>query len=889
MEKTTIEELTEELQALGLPEKQALDTARNVPLATQFLSFVHPPPTSSSSSSSPSSSSAPIDKAKASLLLRWATAVVSKLKDKSEERKRVGAAHILNGNLANAAQVDAALQFLANGDGAVDEDVFKKECGVGVSMTKEEVKGIVLEYVKSSEKAQEMRWGWLGKTTGELKKLAQLKWSNPMDLKTSVDEVFLEIFGPKKNEVQAPVATATATTGGSKPANKTTAAAPGSASQVKNKAAPSPDPNLASSKELSSSASEPSIFEIGMLSQLHPPGGNPQTDPALVTQHLQATGGKVVTRFPPEPNGFLHIGHSKAIAINFGYAAHHGGKCILRYDDTNPEAEEQVYIDSILDMVRWLGFEPAHITYSSDYFDQLYALAEQLILLDKAYVCFCTGAEIKANRGGEERGPRKACAHRTLPVETSLEEFRKMKEGRYGPNEIILRMKQDLEDGNPQMWDLVAYRVLNASHHRTKDQWKIYPTYDFTHCLVDSFENITHSLCTTEFIQSRVSYEWLCHALNVYTPRQTEYGRLNLEGTVMSKRKIMKLVKEGHVEGWDDPRLYTLIALRRRGVPPEAILKFVNSLGVATAVSNIAIHRFEQTVRQHLELTTPRLMMVLQPIKVTIENLPEEHLEFIERPVHPKVPEMGTIRVPFTRVIYIERDDFSLVDSEDFFRLTPTRAVGLLQIPFPIKCVSWTLDPHSNLVTQVTCRYDNERPVTKANKPKAYIHWVAHSDALHSPVRIDQIKIYKTLFKSANPAALDNFLTDVDTRSLEVLEQSLVEVGFWSVCERLIQDAMTKNTTSSANKHGDDLRIAAVGLENVRFQGMRNSYFTLDKTCILTPSSSSGADTHATAAATSGIGDAPAKPLFDHVHPGNRLVLNRIVSLKEDSGKNKSV
>ncbi|KAH9445617.1 hypothetical protein Pst134EB_023453 [Puccinia striiformis f. sp. tritici] len=852
MEKTKIEELSEKLKGFGLLDKQALDTARNVPLATQFINFIEPTNT-------------PIDKSKASLLLRWSTAVVTKLKDKSAERSQIGAQHILNGNLSSPAQVDAAIEFLSAGDGNVDEEVFKRECGVGISMSKEEVKTIVLNYVRSSEKAQELKWAWLGKTTGEIKKLEALKWCNPIDLKSSVDESFLELFGPKDAQ---PVAT---------PSSKSTTGT-NSTKAKKNPSSDSKSAALSSSKE-SSSASEPSIFEVGMLSQLYAPGGNPQTDPKLTQEHLKATGGKVVTRFPPEPNGFLHIGHSKAIAINFGYAAHHGGKCILRYDDTNPEAEEQIYIDSIVDIIRWLGFEPAEITYSSDYFGKLYELAEQLILIDKAYVCFCTGAEIKANRGGEERGPRKACVHRTLPVETSLAEFRKMRDGHYQPNQIILRMKQDLEDGNPQMWDLVAYRILNASHHRTQDQWKIYPTYDFTHCLVDSFENISHSLCTTEFIQSRVSYEWLCHALNVYTPRQTEYGRLNLEGTVMSKRKIMKLVNEGHVEGWDDPRLYTLIALRRRGVPPEAILKFVNSLGVATAVSNIAIHRFEQTVRQHLELTTPRLMMVLKPIKVTIENLPGDHLEFIDRAVHPKVPEMGSVRVPFTNVIYIEREDFSLVDSEDFFRLTPTRPVGLFQVPYPIKCKSWTTDPTSGLVTELVCTYENDKPVTKANKPKAYIHWIAHSESLHSPVKVHETRIYKTLFKSTNPASLDDFLTDVDSNSLEIVHGSLLETGFWSVCESSIHAGLNKNKNPVQESSSKTLDLSTVGLENVRFQGMRTAYFTLDKASILKPSSTSPDSINQAS-------DSQGQPrLFDHDSQQDQLVLNWIVSLKEDSGK----
>lgn len=497
-----------------------------------------------------------------------------------------------------------------------------------------------------------------------------------------------------------------------------------------------------------------------------------------------------------------------------------------------------------------------------------------------------TGPEIKANRGGEERGPRKACVHRSFSPDHSLKEFRKMRSGDYKPNEIILRMKQDLEDGNPQMWDLVAYRVLEASHHRTGTDWKIYPTYDFTHCLVDSFENITfvfyrsmvsnldcsfrlisflsafflftrHSLCTTEFIQSRVSYEWLCHALEIYTPKQTEYGRLNLEGTVMSKRKIMKLVQEGHVEGWDDPRLYTLIALRRRGVPPEAILKFVNSLGVATSVTNIATHRFEQTIRQHLELVTPRLMMVLDPIKVIITNLSPDHREIIERPLHPKVPEMGTIQTTFTQEIYIERSDFSEVDSDDFFRLTPSKPVGLFQVPYPIRFQSLTTDPLTGKVESLMCEYVNEVKITKANKPKAYIHWIS----AHHHLKIEETRIYKPLFKSANPAGLDNFLNDVDQNSLEIVKGSMIENGMIEVSKKLLNQAQQNQKTKQAE----------VGLENVRFQGMRTAYFTIDKTSNLSR-------------LLFGKEGQEAKEEEAKVKE-EKWVLNWIVSLKEDAGK----
>ncbi|KAH9810281.1 tRNA synthetases class I, catalytic domain-containing protein [Melampsora americana] len=838
MSTSTLDELVIELKKLGLPEKQAIDTARNPNLANQFIHF--------NQTLISTESVTDILPKHATLLLKWSTACVSKLKDKSVERKEYGAKKIVLNDLITTVQVDAALEYLSVGDGPVDEIEFNQKCGVGVSMTKEEVKTIVQTYIKNSSLVQTSKWASLGKTTGELKKLDKLLWCNPIDLKTSVDEVFLDLFGPKQS-VQ--------------PLKKT---------EVKSK------PNVSGdgSKTVTAAEqpSEPSIFEVGMLSQLHKPGENPQTDPVLVKEHLKATGGKVITRFPPEPNGYLHIGHSKAIAINFGFAAYHGGSCNLRYDDTNPEAEEQIYLDSILDMVRWLGFEPDQITYSSDHFQRLYELAEELIKRGKAYVCFCSGAEIKANRGGEERGPRIACVHRSFTPDYSLKEFRKMKSGDYKPNEIILRMKQDLEDGNPQMWDLVAYRVLEASHHRTGNLWKIYPTYDFTHCLCDSFENITHSLCTTEFIQSRVSYEWLCHALDVYTPRQTEYGRLNLEGTVMSKRKIMKLVKEGHVEGWDDPRLYTLIALRRRGIPPEAILKFVNSLGVATSVTNIASHRFEQTIRQHLELTTPRLMMVLHPIKVVIENLPEDYLEVIERAVHPKVPEMGMIKVPFTREIYIEREDFSLIDSDDFFRLTPTKSVGLFQVPFPIKCKSWKVSSSTGEVEELVCVYENETKITKSNKPKAYIHWVADCKEMKSPVKIEETRIYKALFNSANPAGLDDFLTDINPNSLEIVKGSLIEIGIWDLSKRVLKEVEERLKKKSEEKMEKAKNAGVsglvgneVGFENVRFQGMRTAYFTIDKTSKL-----------------DGLMNDQSQ---GEERGDNRLVLNWIVSLKEDSGK----
>ncbi|KAL8729403.1 MAG: hypothetical protein Q9181_005027 [Wetmoreana brouardii] len=562
----------------------------------------------------------------------------------------------------------------------------------------------------------------------------------------------------------------------------------------------------------------------------------------LKSVHNEKPSKKIVTRFPPEPNGFLHIGHSKAVAINFGFARFHDGVCYLRFDDTNPQAEEEKYFTAIEDMVQWLGFTPYEVTYSSDHFDELYDLAERLISKDRAYVCHCTDTEIKLQKGGEKgaAGPRYACPHRDRPPEESLEEFRAMKNGKYKPREAFLRMKQDLTDGNPQMWDLAAYRILEKPHHRTGDKWRIYPTYDFTHCLCDSFEEISHSLCTTEFQLSRVSYEWLCDAVDVYKPMQREYGRLNLTGTVLSKRKLLKLVEDQYVRGWDDPRLYTLIALRRRGIPPGAILSFVNELGVSTALTNIQIVRFEQSVRRYLEQTVPRLMLVLEPIPVIIDNLPDDYVEDVELPFSPKDPAFGTHTVPFTKTVYIDRTDFREEDSKDFFRLTPGKSVGLLKVPFPIKATSFEKDNSSGQVISIHATYEKPEEGTAFKKPKTYIHWVGSSSTHSSPVKAE-VRIFNPLFKSENPDAADGgYLKDINPQSEEIYPDAMIETGIEDIRRR----------APWPEEEGEKGKKGEAGWESVRFQGMRVGYFCMDR------------DTEV-----------------------GKVVLNRIVSLKEDTGK----
>ncbi|KAG8823436.1 hypothetical protein FRC17_009334, partial [Serendipita sp. 399] len=831
-----IAELVNLFKSFGLSETKSLEVARNSKTAATLQEIVV----------SCDLTANPLDDKQAGLVSLLANQG-SKL---GEEERNYVARAIADSRLKSNDQLNAAIKYLEAHPSPIDDASFDRECGVGFSITLQELRAKLKDYIAAQGGAS---WEKLNALMGATKQDPEIRWANTLDVKNTIEALLTEELGPKP---------APASKGKAKENKKEPVAAAGPSGSTFDR-----------DTTTSSSLTERSVFEEGFLGKLHKVGGNSQKHESRRKEHLEWTKGKVFTRFPPEPNGYLHIGHSKAIFINFGYAAHHGGHCYLRYDDTNPEAEEGRYFESILEIVRWLGYEPYKITYSSDHFQKLYDLAVDLTKRGLAYVCHCTGEEINAARGGAERGPRYACIHRDRPIEESLSEFERMKNGGYKPGEAILRMKQDLEDGNPQMWDLVAYRVINTPHHRTGDKWIIYPTYDFTHCLCDSFENITHSLCTTEFIQSRVSYEWLCNALDIYCPRQSEYGRLNIEGTVMSKRKLKKLVDQKYVMDWDDPRLYTLIALRRRGVPPGAIKAFVSGLGVSTATTNIQLSRLEQSIREHLELNVPRLLMVVKPLKVTIENLSEDFVQMIEKPLHPKVPEFGTSTIPFTRTIYIEEDDFRLEDSKDYFRLAPGKTVGLFQAPYPITYVSHTTDDTGKVI-EVVCRAEN---TGQPKKPKAFIQWVAEHPPTGSPIKVDELRIFHQLFKSANPAAEPDYLKDIAPDTLEVIKGSMIEVGFLPLAKKAYSFALRegKERTENALKaekesvdvgvkeeisHDDTPKATAeqlVGNEVVRFQGLRVAYFALDKdaalSCLDEPE-----------AGTPGLKD------------GDKIVLNRI-------------
>jgi len=476
--------------------------------------------------------------------------------------------------------------------------------------------------------------------------------------------------------------------------------------------------------------------------------------------------GGVVTRFPPEPNGYLHIGHAKSICLNFQIAAEFGGRCHLRFDDTNPTKEEEEYIEAIQRDVRWLGFDWGdHLHLTSDYFEQLFDWAVHLIEGGKAYVDDLNADEIRAYRGSLTE-PGRNSPHRDRSVAENLDLFQRMRAGEFGDGERVLRAKIDMASGNINLRDPVLYRVIHAPHPRTGTDWCIYPTYDFAHGQSDAIERITHSLCTLEFEDHRPLYDWFLDNLPVDArPRQYEFARLNLSYTVLSKRLLIQLVQEGHVDGWDDPRMPTLAGLRRRGVPPEAIRKFIASIGVAKANSVVDIAMFNHAIREVLNKAALRRMAVMRPLKVVIENFPEGETDMLEAGNNPEDPTAGTREVPFSREIYVERDDFMEDPPKKFFRLSPGREVRLRYAYF-VTCTDVIKD-ESGEVVELRCTYD---PATRGGdspdgrKVKATLHWVSIAHA-----RTVEARLYDHLFTRPDPGAEGAILDDLNPNALEVV------------------------------------------------------------------------------------------------------------------------
>jgi len=494
-----------------------------------------------------------------------------------------------------------------------------------------------------------------------------------------------------------------------------------------------------------------------------------------VTEDLRAGKySRIHTRFPPEPNGYLHIGHAKALSIDFGIATEFGGLCNLRFDDTNPVKEEVEYVESIQQDIRWLGFDWGDRRfYASDYFEQLYEFAVTLIRKGKAYVCDLSADEIREYRG-TLTAPGKDSPYRNRTTEENLDLFARMRAGEFADGSRTLRAKIDMASGNINMRDPVMYRILHASHHRTGDAWCIYPMYDFAHGQSDSIEGITHSLCSLEYEDHRPLYNWYLDELNIYHPRQIEFARLNLSYTVLSKRKLLRLVQEGHVNGWDDPRMPTLSGLRRRGYTPEAIRDFCDRIGVAKKDSTVDIALLEHCLREDLNRRAPRVMGVLRPLRVVIENYPEGQVEELTAVNNPEDPGGGTRHVPFSRVLYIEQDDFRDNPPPKFFRLAPGREVRLRYAYF-LKCKDAVRDGQGNVV-ELRCTYD---PATRGGdapdgrKVKATIHWVSAEHAVPAEVRL-----YDRLFVREDPDQVDedqDFLANLNPDSLQILGDCWVE------------------------------------------------------------------------------------------------------------------
>ncbi|RPH49214.1 MAG: glutamine--tRNA ligase/YqeY domain fusion protein [Desulfobacteraceae bacterium] len=525
--------------------------------------------------------------------------------------------------------------------------------------------------------------------------------------------------------------------------------------------------------------------EVGKNINTKKASGQVPAEPAPVTNFIRnivdedlAAGkndGRIMTRFPPEPNGYLHIGHAKSICLNFGLASDYNGLCNLRFDDTNPTKEEVEYVESIKEDVKWLGFDwGKRLYYASDYFDRLYDYAVQLIKKGKAYICSLSAEEIRKLRGTLTE-PGKESPDRSRSIEENLDIFERMRKGEFKDGTHVLRAKIDMSSPNLNMRDPVIYRILHADHHRTGGKWCVYPLYDFAHGLSDSIEGVTHSICTLEFEDHRPLYDWLLNELEIFHPQQIEFARLNLNYTVMSKRKLLELVEEGLVSGWDDPRIPTISGLRRRGYTPEAIRTFCERIGVAKSNSVVDMALLEYCIREDLNRRAPRVMGVLHPLKVVIDNYPEGMVEEFDAVNNPEDPSTGTRKVPFSRVLYIEQDDFREDPPKKFFRLSLGSEVRL-KSAYYIACVNIVKDEKTGEVTELHCTYDpNTRGgfSTDGRMVKGTLHWVSDAHSVEAEVRL-----YDRLFTKANPADDKDghdFKEFINQASLEVLRSCRIE------------------------------------------------------------------------------------------------------------------
>lgn len=669
-------------------------------------------------------------------------------------------------------QIEAALEFAKKKGPGVDIeatclDEFHTKCGVGIEISREQIRKAISDLLQvHMDKLKAERYTFnVGPLFGQLRKDNLLKWADGNDVNDEMNAQIKEILGERTAEDD------------DMEKNKANKKKPAPAAPTK-AVSPQPTKEDGDKKQNDDEKKKEVVSsENGDFDEMEKFVGRElewaKNTPQILEQHRNATEGKIMTRFPPEPNGFLHIGHAKAMNLSFGLARKHNGHCYLRFDDTNPTAEKIDYIHSIKDTVAWLGHKPWKVTYTSDYFSDLHSFAIQLIKKGLAYVDHQTPDEMSKYREEKRNSP-----WRDRPVEENLRLFMDMSKGKFDEGSAILRLKMDMQHDNPNMRDLVAYRIKFSPHPHVGDKWCVYPSYDYSHPIVDSLENITHSLCSLEFEVRRENYYWVLWALDLYRPMVWEFSRLNLTSNVMSKRKLNKLVTEKYVHDWDDPRLMTVMGLRRRGYTAEAINRFCDQVGVTRHENVILIQVLEHFARQDLDQNAPRAFCVLNPLKVTISNWPLDRpaVTMVQAPIHPARPEMGTREMPLSRVLYIEQSDFRVQDSKDYYGLAPSKEVALRYAGVNITCSRAVQDTATGAVLELVATA-NFAPTTK---PKGVLHWVAEPQPGVAPLTAE-LRLYDRLFLTDDPASDEKWLETLNPNSEVVVPDAFVEPNLRSV------------------------------------------------------------------------------------------------------------
>eukprot|EP01083_Nonionella_stella_P030951 84821_1 len=699
----------ERFLSIGVDQKNAKTLVKNEKVATKLVSIIDEAGVGEG-----------CDKAIGNLLCNVATNMVDSTL--SESHRPTLCRYIGERKISSVPQLEAALKYFAE-KSKFEAAEFESSCGVGVVVTEEEMRSASQKLLES-HKSKLVAGGWPVYLTMQGNILSALRdalpWADGRVRMRVFTECLEALIGARPKKMKK--LKGKAEKGGKRGAEKKA-----------KEAAPAEEETVTIDKFLQGRSLADAMNSAGEYAE-----------------HLKRTGGKFTTRFPPEPNGFLHIGHAKAMNFNFGLAKAKNGDCILRFDDTNPLAEEVRYINSIQENVSWLGHQPSKVTFSSDYFQKLYELAVKMIRNGDAYVCHQTKAEIKAARDHRRKH------HEAIPspfrnrsVDENLELFERMRSGKYGEGEATLRMKGDLDHPNPNMWDPVAYRVLHAAHPHVGARWCIYPSYDFTHCIVDSLEDIDASCCTLEFEIRRESYFWLLKVLDLFRPVVWEYSRLNIEYNVLSKRRLNKLVTGGYVSGWDDPRLLTVDGLRRKGVPASAINSFCEKVGVTRSHNLISPLLLDQCTREALDKTSTRGMAVLDPIKVVLKNFPADRVDEIECANIPQCPEAGTHLEKFTRIVYIDRQDFRMKDAAKYYGLAPGKEVRL-KYAYNITCEEVKTDANGRPV-ELVCSVDFEE---KRTIKHGHLHWVSQPAPGQDPPRAE-LRVYARLFSTKCPGKSD--------------------------------------------------------------------------------------------------------------------------------------